>query len=915
MEDRWTIELFGHLCARRGGQTISRFRTQKAAALLAYLALHPHRLHSREELADLLWPDAAFDSGRVNLRQALALLRRPLEPPGGCRLFQTQGYSHIGLIPGAFQTDVAVFENALRRAARASSDTERADWLNQAVQVYGGELLPGFYDDWILDERERLRENYDEAVRRLSQLEHLLPAPALSPPPSVSLSPAPKPNLPRQLTPFFGREDEVAALLTALQSPDVAVLTVTGPGGAGKTRFALEAAARLSGSRFERIAFAPLADLSDAALILPTVLDALDIPAAPDLPPSVQIAQALAETPTLLVLDNFEHLVETGAFLIADLLQRAPGLSVLITSRQPLGIAGEREFVLPPLPTPNKPEPPARLLQFPSVQLFLDRAQAIRPDFQVTPRNAETVGALCARLEGLPLALELAAGWAQTLTPAQMLAHLDQRLDLLVSRRRDLPPRHRSLRAVLESSVSLLSSEEQQLLARLTIFRGGGTGVAVEAICQEPQAPVLLSRLRERSLVSTEEASDEMRFQMLEIVREFVGELLQQNERAALERRHEDYFVALAETGERELRGAAQTAWLARLEREHDNFRAILEKRNAAPETAVRLAGALGRFWFVRGYWSEGRDWLQKSLAAASPDSDNGNGENVLPRAKALLAAGTMAWVLDEYDEAMRLAEQSLRDYRKRGDRVGMAYSLALLGRVTLLQGDNAGAADLLDESVAQFRGTADRWGLAHALDRRAFAARDAGAYEQAEALHSEGLLLRRALDDHQGIAASISSLGDVAHLRGDQERADALHGASLERFTEIGDKSGIAYALCKMGIIALERGEIGRADALHRQSLGLSWELRDKRRIAESLEQIAGVRRAQQENGAAARLLAASDALRAAIGAPLPPGEQAQFDGSVADTRSRLGEHAFSHAWAWGQTRTLAEAVAIALE
>lgn len=243
-----------------------------------------------------------------------------------------------------------------------------------------------------------------------------------------------------------------------------------------------------------------------------------------------------------------------------------------------------------------------------------------------------------------------------------------------------------------------------------------------------------------------------MRFQMLEIVREFVGELLPQNERAALERRHENYFVALAETGEREMRGAAQTAWLARLEREHDNFRAILKKRNAAPETAVRLAGALGRFWFARGYWGEGRDWLQKSLAAASPDSDNGNGENVLPRAKALLAAGTMAWVLDEYDEALRLAEQSLRDYRKQGDRVGMAYSLALLGRVTLLQGDNAGAADLLDESVAQFRGTADRWGLAHALDRRAFAARDAGAYEQAEALHSEGLDLRRALDDQQGL-------------------------------------------------------------------------------------------------------------------------------------------------------------------
>lgn len=397
MEDRWTIELFGHLCARQGGRTVTRFRTQKAATLLAYLGLHPHHLHPREELADLLWPDSAFDSGRVNLRQALAFLRRPLEPPGGPRLFQTQGYSHVGLIPGAFQTDVAVFENALRRAARVVSDTERARWLDRAVQTYGGELLPGFYDDWVLQKRAYLAEQYAETVRNLSLLEHLLPAPALSPPPPFSPSPAPKPpNLPRQMTPFFGRADELTALVDALKSPGAAVLTVTGPGGAGKTRFALEAAARLSVARFARVAFAPLADVADAALILPAVLDALDVPAAPSLPAVVQIAQALSGTPTVLVLDNFEHLVETGACLVADLLRRAPGVSFLVTSRQRLGIEGEREFVLPPLATPDKPETPARLLEFPSVQLFADRAQAARPDFQITLHNAATVGALCA---------------------------------------------------------------------------------------------------------------------------------------------------------------------------------------------------------------------------------------------------------------------------------------------------------------------------------------------------------------------------------------------------------------------------------------------------------------------------------------------------------------------------------------
>ena len=881
MDEGWRIELLGGLRCTRGARVVSRFRSHKIAALLAYLALHGERPRSRGELAFLLWPDEPGKVSRANLRVALASLRRQLEPPDvpAGSVIVAPGRTHVGLNPAAVRVDVAEFDRALHESRRpGTAPGDQAALLEKAVRLYNGPLLPGFDAAWADDERARLEEAYREALRRLAAhgeragdwgaaLDHArravaadpfdeeahadlmrllavagqpdaalrqyetlkrvleeecgdVPAPAVralaeriqkdaGPPSSASPAPPPlpapptaaaAPRLPPQLTRFFGREAEIREIAACLRPPEASpparLLTLTGLGGSGKTRLAIEAAVRLAPLFGGRVFFVPLADVADAGRIADAVLDALGRDRRPGVRAMDQVVEALTSAPPcLLVLDNFEHLADAGgAPLLADLLRGAPEVSCLVTSRQRLLLEAERELPVPPLPTPTAPEgEPERLMDFAAVALFVDRAQHARPDFQITPRNARAVAELCARLEGLPLALLLAAAWAQTLTPAQMLALLDRRLDLLVSRRRDLPPRHRSLRAALEGSVSLLCAEERRLLARLWVFRGGATVAAVEAVCREPRALALLARLRERSLLLAEEAGDEMRFRMLETVRAFAGELLRQNERAALERRHEAHFVALAETGERELRGGAQAAWLARLEREHENFRAILERRKTAPETALRLAGALGRFWFVRGHWAEGRDRLQETLAAAH---ESGGGDD----AKALLAAGTMAWVLDEYEAAATLAGRSLSRYRERGDRAGMAFSLALLGRVTLLRGEYERAAALLDESVARFRGTNDRWGLAHALDMRAFAARDANHYEQADALHAESLALRRALDDHQGIAASISNLGDVAQMRGDRERADALHGASLVRFREVGDKSGIAYALCKMG-------------------------------------------------------------------------------------------------------------------
>ncbi len=549
---------------------------------------------------------------------------------------------------------------------------------------------------------------------------------------------------------------------------------------------------------------------------------------------------------------------------------------------------------------------------FARVQLFVDRAQAVRPGFEVTPGNARVVAAVCARLEGIPLALELASAWAQTLTPAQMLAHLDRRLDLLTSRRRDLPTRHQSLRAALASSYQLLTPSQQQFFARLSVFRGGWTLPAAEAVCQNSgdssSALEYLTQLRERSLILAEESGDEMRFRMLDTVREYAAEQLSAEEQALLAHRHINYFVGLAEVAEPKLRGAEQSLWLARLEAEHDNLRAVLERPEGEPESVLRLAGALGRFWLVRGYWSEGREWLRKGLAKEKVVSAS-------TRAKALSSAAALAWVLDAYDEAKALCEESLNLYREQHDLWGIAFSLALAGTVAVRQGEQERATEPLEESLAQFRAINDPWGIAYALNQLASIARDKERYEQAAALYEESLALRRELEDEQGIAVSLSNLADAAQLQGDWVRAALLHEESLERFQALGDKAGTAYSLGKRGDIALHQGNSAQADLLHRESLALFWEIRDKRRIAECLERIAGVCAARGQGEKAARLFGAANNLREAIGAPLTPGERTDLERGLSHAREALGAEAFARAWELRRAMTLEEAVADALE
>lgn len=414
-----------------------------------------------------------------------------------------------------------------------------------------------------------------------------------------------------------------------LTSAQTRILTLTGMGGSGKTRLAVEAARDLLDNFNGAIYFVSLADLRDARLIADTLLKALSLSRIANSEPLAQAAVKLSEQPSLLIFDNFEHLLAEGSLVVRELLERVPSLVCLITSRQPLGISGEQEFPVSPLPIPAVTDAPETLLGCGSVQLFLDRAQAVRPDYQITQANTEAMAQLCRHLEGIPLAIELAAAQAKVLTPSQMLGQLARRFDFLVSRRRDAIKRHRTLRSAIDWSHQQLAPELQRFFAGLSVFRGGWEIAAAETVCEESGAADYLMKLQENSFIVVEEYAGTMRFRMLETVREYAEQRLSETERTELLRRHADFFLQLAETAEPELGKLEQAEWLKRLEAEHDNIRAALECCKADEKCAdgLQLASSLLRYWTGNGHPNEGRDFLEYFLTRSDdvPKAVRGN--------------------------------------------------------------------------------------------------------------------------------------------------------------------------------------------------------------------------------------------------------------------------------------------------
>lgn len=1016
MSGRWQIEMFGGLRVVHAKRVLTRFRSRKAAALLAYLAFYSHGPHPRELLTEILWPNDDPSKARTRLRIALSSLRRQLEPPGvpaGGVIIADR--LSVQLNPSVFETDVARFEECIRSAARANSDTERIQWLVQAVGQHRGPLLPCFFEEWVVPEQQRLTRLLVQALRQLSSLSEKegdlqraiefgvraitadpsleethaelirlyaatgQPSAALrqyreleqrlrqefdgtpsatthrlvleierraqvspardtkvendivpdepqregettyrappGPPPPVSVSR--ESHLPLQFTRFFGRAEDVARLHHWLLAPEIRLVTVTGPGGSGKTRLAIEAARQLSEVRNVALGFVSLTDLADPRMIPSAVRDALHLPRLPRTEPLEQVVEALSQQTSLLVLDDWE-IVEGGASIVRTLLERLPDLTLLATSRHGLGLEGEREYPLEPLPTPEPPwersgvgsGPPARsvapltLMQYPSVQLFVDRAQIVQPDFQVTRGNALAVAELCRRLEGIPLALELAAARIRLLTPAQMLEQLSHRFDFLVSRRRDVPARHQTMRAAIDWSLRLLAPKLRRLLSQLSVFRGGWTLAAATEVCGVSDLTASLGRLQDSSLIATDTVGETSRYRMLETLREYAAEQLTPEEQAISSSRHAHYFLAMAQHGT-----------LDELETDHDNLRAALDwaVRTGEAELGLCLARAVADLWSARGFAEEGLERLSRLLALPQA------AERTTSRARALSAAGSLATREGAYPLAHQYLEESLAIYREQEGRKGMGEVLLRLGNLAAGQTDYPAAQAFYGESITLNREIGDDETADGVQINLGTVLLAQGRCDEARALYEDSLAAARRNGDPQIVIVGLVNLGNVHRARGDYLSAQTLYEEGLTLARQAGDGYNAAFALHNLGVVQLRQGDTTAARRLVAESLTLTRSLGHLLNTAEFMTTLGEVSYAQGQPTHAARLFASAQAVSEMLGARLRPVDRGEFEQCTAAVRAELGDAAYAAASVRGRVtppdQVIDEALAVDAE
>jgi predicted ATPase/class 3 adenylate cyclase len=889
---------------------------------------------------------AAFSSARQALRAAVVLQGRLAAE--GARHPGLPLSAGVGLDAGeAIQVGSDYRGLALNLAARLCALAGPGEVYGSEGVVQRAQKLEGL----AYVERGRVSlKGFADPVRVIQILpEDDLPAGF---PPLVSLVAKPS-NLPLQPTPFIGRDREVEAVTALLRREEVRLLTLTGTGGTGKTRLALQVGAAVLDD-FERgVFFVSLASLTDPSLIPSTIAGTLKVKEAPGKPLVETLSGYLRDKQMLLVLDNFEHLLE-GAPVVAELLAACPELKILITSRATLRLGGEYDHPVPPLSVPDPkhlPDVPA-LSQYDAVALFIQRAQAAKSDFAVTNANAPAVAEICYRLDGLPLAIELAAARIRLLPPHALLARLSSRLKLLTGGARDAPSRQQTLRGTIDWSYGLLDAGEQTLFAQLSVFQGGCTFEAVEAVCNPEGDEDLLegmASLVDQSLLR-QQGEDEPRFAMLETIREYATERLEASDAGdAVRHHHAAYYLELAEEGDRQSRGRDQVLWVKRLEAEHDNLRVALawslERRD--PESALRGAIAVSSFCLWQGYLTEARRWVETALAAKDVDPRR--------RAEALNLLARIVSFHGDYQRSTQLMEESLHLAREVGDTRGVAHALQHLGAMASYRGSMAEATELWEESLRLVREIADRSYLAVVLHSLGEHAVQEGYYDKAEGLIQESLALFRAMGDPLFTAYALQSLGALERERGQYDRSRGHLEEAMEIFRTAEYPWGIANALewfahlalaqnnydeavaraeealnllgeMELGraqkgsvlyILGIALGELGdqeRAITTLRESLSSFREREVKPRIVSCLEGVAGVYSRTGPAEWSVRLFGVATKMREDIGMPLPASERLRHELYVAATRADVDEDVWQTRWEEGRAMSLAEAIAYAL-
>jgi predicted ATPase/DNA-binding SARP family transcriptional activator len=969
----WSIELFGGVRVHNPHLEHTRFRTQKTACLLAYLA-HFGKPVSREALVERFWPDADLEAGRASLRNSLTSLRHQLEPPGvpGGSVLVAERNS-IQLNPDGYRCDSRTFLQQADSVGRSGSAEQQAHEIGELLDSIHGEFMPGYFDDWVVEERLGLEiaqvqlldrlvkllahqkdfergvkvaqrsvkiDPLNEAAHRrliwllaamgrtseaLSQFEvmqKILQDDLKSEPsaksrqlvsqiksgqfdieddlelgeglaesvskPSVPATPEPAQplrSLPKPLTRFFGREQELNELRewwnSALETSS-RLLTLTGPGGSGKTRLALEFA-RLSQMSGVRVAFAPLVDVARADLVPEAFATALGLQVreSSDLWPA--IARMLSGERTMVVLDNLEQVVEGGAQAVRQLLDTCPETCVIVTSRVLLRIEGEQELPVRPLPTPTESANAEHLFLLPSVQVFADRARRVRADFQITPRNASTIAEITRRLEGVPLALELAAAWAQTLSPSQMLERMDAPFDFLVSNRRDIAERHRSLRATISWSINGLDAEAQRFFRKLGVFRGGWNLDAAIQVTQDRDAPAILDRLVSASIIFTETKGDSIRFRMLESLREFANEQLVGEERLEAEEQLQHYVLdLLRNSGQRIVTGKGNEAILI-LEAEHDNIRRVFDRAIERGDAAVaqQIVGECWRLWVRRGYLLEGLSRGRIMMEISDLDAPNSY------LALGLHGLGNLYMIQGEYDEGTPIMQMAITMRRQLGERENELISMNSYGLCLVETGRFAEAEthfnqclEMVEELSAESLRSMLTGNLAGTIWHQ-------GRLDEAIQLYGRMISMAKASGVFYWETSGSANLGAIYGQQGRFEESLNILEFAIDGFKQAEDKHGQGYAHVFRAWTYVFMGDAVGAQRSNLESMIVLKSVPSKRLMAHALESIAGQLWIQGKTRGAAECSIAATDIRTRFGIDRSPADiaayQRYFDEPIA--------------------------------